>query len=279
MLLLLLTFIQCFFFCCCHLMHSIRIQSFERLWKSKIRSKRLTYVWKMDYYSTCFVCRKSVDCFHENLRSMKTMHSKMPICAAIKLILNKESSSIHSLNKSSIVCYGCVGKINEFDTAQMKMQQIQRELNRLHENSNLMCPVSSQFNKHEVDEVDIADNGNDQQENGKHHDPIPIIPIIRWYRSIKHFNAQMQHLCTIIRKVRIHLFDYLLVVYWRESFPSTVILIWLTIVNIARNHSLQTVPSQLNTKRSERLAEMWMGKRNTHVTYAIRVTQVDKICR
>lgn len=126
----------------------------------------------MDHYSTCFVCRKSVDCFHENLRTMKTMHSKTPICAAIKLILNKESSSIHSLNKSSIVCYECVGKINEFDTAQNKMQQIQRELNRLHENANLICnaSVSSQFNKHEVNVIDTVNNGNDQQENGQHHD-------------------------------------------------------------------------------------------------------------
>lgn len=94
------------------------------------------FVLEMMNRSACFVCRKSAKCFAKNLWSLKTRHSEMPICAAIKVIINK---AISSLDNSATVCYGCVEKINEYDKAKVKMQQIQRELNRTHENANSTC--------------------------------------------------------------------------------------------------------------------------------------------
>lgn len=88
---------------------------------------------------------------------MKTTHSQMPICAAIKMIINENSQSIQLLDDFATLCFNCADKINEFDAAQLKMQQIQRELNQMHENLDSTCSgaVCTEFKKCEPDAGDV----------------------------------------------------------------------------------------------------------------------------
>lgn len=88
----------------------------------------------------CFICQTKSFFYQQNLRNIKTKHSKRPVTEFIEKLASNIPSS-HSIgvkmrSDDTCVCYECLDKIDVYDLAKSTVNKLEIEFERYLSNEN-----------------------------------------------------------------------------------------------------------------------------------------------